>query len=213
MRDYIHEHHAEFVPEGVDVAEVEENAGATAETPLTPTRMQSEEEVRKEREHERNQRSLQWAYDTVEGACKVAKQSTEGALELIRDAWDQSSSSTIQYFVIAILVISNIYTLTIMGVREEKGRLKELRRTEEREKWVQGVVTTLWDELTTTKQAVGGWPAGQAPGAARQLTSGTGDKPTPTPTQGRRTAMLSTTETTSPETDVDREEDRGRQRV
>ena len=158
MREYIHEHQAEFVPEGVDVAEVEENAGAAAETPLTPTRMQSEEEVRKEREHERNQRSLQWAYDTFEGAFKVAKQSTEGALELIRDAWDQSSSTTILYFVIVFLVISNIWTLTMMGRREEAGRRKEVMRSEDREKWVQGVVTALWDELNTNKAAAGEWP-------------------------------------------------------
>ena len=133
----------------------ETNAGATAETPLTPTRMQSEEEVRKEREHERNQRSLQWAYDTVEGACKVAKQSTEGALELIRDAWDQSSSTTILWFVIVFLVISNLWTLFLMGNREEVGRRKEMRKIEEREKWVQGIVTALWDELLTTREAMG----------------------------------------------------------
>ena len=36
--------------------------------------------------------------------------------------------------------------------------MKEIRRTEEREKWVQGVVTTLWDELTATKQTIG-WPS------------------------------------------------------
>ena len=180
MRDYIHQHKSEFIPEGVDPAVVEEaEAQAAVESPSVagaPEMTMNEEQARKARETERNQRGLQWAYDTFDGAMKVARTSTGTLLELIRDAWDQSSSSTIQYFVIAILVISNIYTLTIMGVREEKGRLKELRRTEEREKWVQGVVTTLWEELTATKQAVGGWPSGQAPpGTSRQLTSGSGD--------------------------------------
>lgn len=158
MRDYIHKHQSEFIPEGVDVAEVEAaEAQAAAESPAAPGAPEKVD-VAKVREHERNQRGLQWAYDTFEGAMKVARQSTEGALELIKDAWDQSSSSTIQYFVIVLLVLSNIYTLTMMGTREETGRRKEMKRTEEREKWVQGVVTALWDELTATKASAGGWP-------------------------------------------------------
>ena len=158
MRDYIHEHRAEFVPEGIDVATVEETAAIVTEVlvPATPTRAPSEEEARKEREHERNQRGLQWAYDTFEGAFKVAKQSTEGAVELIKDAWDQSSSTTILYFVIAFLVVSNVWTLTLMGNREEVGRRKEMRKMEEREKWVQGIVTGLWEEMLTTRGAIGG---------------------------------------------------------
>ncbi len=159
MRQYIHEHRAEFVPEGIDVAEVEETAQATTEQiALTPTRLQSEDEVRKEREHERNQRSLQWAYDTFAGAFNVAKRSTEGALELVRDAWDQSSMTTVLWFVIVFLVFSNLWTLSLMGSREEAGRRKEMRKTEEREKWVQGIVTALWEELLQTRgpTAVGG---------------------------------------------------------
>ncbi|GJE89647.1 GRAM domain-containing protein [Phanerochaete sordida] len=158
MRDYIHRHQSEFIPEGMDVEEVEEAALPTSPSLTSPTQEQTPEA--KARELERNARGLQWAYDTFEGAMKVAKQSTEGALELIKDAWDQSSSSTIQYFVIVLLVLSNVWTLVMMGKREEVGRRKEIRRTEEREKWVQGVVTALWDELTATKAAGGGgWPA------------------------------------------------------
>ena len=164
MRDYIHEHRGEFVPEGVDVAAVEEAAAIVTEVlvPSTPTRASSEEEARKEREHERNKRSLQWAYDTFEGTFKVAKQSTEGAVELITDAWDQSSSTTILYFVIAFLIISNVWTLTLMGNREEVGRRKEMRKMEEREKWVQGIVTGLWEEMLTTRGAAGAGGAGGA---------------------------------------------------
>ncbi|CAL1694873.1 unnamed protein product [Somion occarium] len=157
MRDYIHQHQSEFIPEGIDVAVVEE-AEAQAEAPKTPLigeRLPLSEEARL-REQERNLRGLQWAYDTFEGAFKVAQQSTEGALELIRDAWDQSTTSTILYFVIVILVISNIWTLAMMGKREEVGRRKELKRTEEREQWVQGIVTALWDELNGNKIPVAG---------------------------------------------------------
>ncbi|TFK89835.1 hypothetical protein K466DRAFT_574562 [Polyporus arcularius HHB13444] len=158
MRDYIHANRAEFVPDGVDVAAVEEAEAAAAppETPVTPHRAQSEEEMRKAREHERDRRGLQWAYDTFEGAFKVAQQSTEGALELIRDAWTESSSTTILYFAIVFLVISNVWTLAIMGNREEVGRRKEMQKMEEREKWVQGIVTGLWEEMLATRGALGG---------------------------------------------------------
>jgi len=146
MRVYIQNHLSEFIPEGMDEEEAEaaQVAQIAGETPQTP---KSPEEARKEREHERNQRGLQWAYDTFEGAFKVAKQSTETALELVTDAWDQSSSAAIPWFIISALVISNIWTLLMVGGREEVGRRKEAMKMEEREKWVQGVVTGIWDEL------------------------------------------------------------------
>ncbi|KAI0652656.1 hypothetical protein C8Q79DRAFT_898599 [Trametes meyenii] len=165
MRIYIHEHQSEFVPEGVDVAAVEEAEAAVEQRPETPTsplpHTPSKDEVSKEREHERNRRSLQWAYDTFEGAYTVARRSAEGAIELIRDAWDQSSSTTILYFAIVFLVISNIWTLIAMGSREEVGRRKEMRKTEEREKWVQTIVSALWEELLATRgQQLGAAPPG-----------------------------------------------------
>ena len=46
----------------------------------------SPEAALKKREHERNQRTLQWVLDTFEGAAGVAKRSTTGAIELLRDA-------------------------------------------------------------------------------------------------------------------------------
>ena len=160
MREYIHAHDAEFVPEGVDVAVVESTAAAESaavsasvpHTPITPTAM----DARKEREHERNQRSLQWAYDTLAGAARVGRQSAEGAIELVRDAWDQSSSTTILYFAIVFLVVSNLWTLALMGGREEAGRRKEMKKTEERERWVQGIVSALWEEMVATRGALAG---------------------------------------------------------
>ncbi|KAH9926399.1 uncharacterized protein B0H18DRAFT_876366 [Fomitopsis serialis] len=165
MRKYIHEHQSEFIPEGVDVAAVESAEAQVSESPRPSLEQPSLSEVerRKSREYERNRRGMQWAYDTIEGALNVGKQSASGAIELIRDAWDQSSSTTILYFVIAFLLVSNAWTLFIVGKREEVGRRKELRRTEEREKWVQGVVTTLWEDLLTTKSVAGGSPSGWAP--------------------------------------------------
>lgn len=161
MRAYIQEHQSEFIPEGVDpdialatvvapTVIVDTTAAAHKGTePLT-------EEERKQREHERNQRGLQWAWDTFDGAYQVAKRSTKGALELVSDAWEQSTSTTILYFVIVVLVFSNLYTLMRMGGREEVGRRKEMRKVEEREKWVQSIVTALWDELAAgKKEAIG----------------------------------------------------------
>lgn len=165
MRIYIQEHQTEFIPAGLDpasvVVAVQGEAGVpTSSTGPAAAAPQSEEAARqareKAREHERNQRSIQWAYDTFDGALSVGRQSASVAIELVRDAWDQSSTSTILYFVISLLVLSNLWTLLLVGQREESGRRKEMRKMEEREKWVQGIVTALWDELA----------AGRQPGAA-----------------------------------------------
>jgi len=154
MRAYIGEHQSEFVPEGVDPAALALVEPVTAADVKQPTLEPTSEEGRKQRERERNRRGLQWAWDTFEGAASVAKQSTKGALELIGDAWDQSSSTTILIFVIVLLVISNIWTLARMGYKAESGRRKVVQTTEEREKWIHGVVTALWDELSAGKGAV-----------------------------------------------------------
>ncbi|KAI0253258.1 hypothetical protein BJV78DRAFT_1360328 [Lactifluus subvellereus] len=161
MRIYIQGHQTEFIPPGFDPAAVAVavQGQSVPTTPTTPSRSaaRSEETARKEREQERNQRGLQWAYDTL-----------EGAIELIRDAWDQSSTSTILYFVIPFLVLSNLWTLMLVGRREEAGRRKEMRRTEEREKWMQGIITALLEEPAAGRQP-GALPAAgsQAPQSVR----------------------------------------------
>ena len=152
MRLYIQEHQSEFLPEGIEpiVIDLTEGLSETiAVNGVQPDTRVTDEEF-KQRERERNQRGLQWAWDTFEGASQVAKQSTQGALELVRDAWDQSSSTTILWFVIVILVLSNVWTLMRMGAsRHEASRKLEIRKVEEREKWVQSIVTALWEELAT----------------------------------------------------------------
>lgn len=151
MRQYIQRHQSEFVPEGVEaiaVAPIEpQTPGIEKDRRTSMDGGASAEAMRKTREHERNQRSLQWAYDTFSGAYGVAKRSTTGALELIKDAWDQSTSTTILIFMIVILVLSNIYTLTMVTSRGNKVLRKEQMKLEEREAWVQGIVTGLWEEL------------------------------------------------------------------
>lgn len=153
MRMYIQEHQSEFIPAGVDptaVAPVEPLSPLiefTNPALLGRSFGISDEAARKAREHERNRRGLQWAYETFDGAYGVAKRSTFGALELVKEAWEQSSAMTILYFVIVILVFSNLWTLMLVGQREEAGRRKEAKRSEEREKWAQDVVTGLWEEM------------------------------------------------------------------
>jgi len=155
MRAYIQEHQSEFIPEGMDPAVITlaeaKDAAKDADAGAAKAPEPSSEEERKQREHDRNTRALQWAWDTFDGAYHVAKQSTKGALELVADAWEQSSSTTILYFIIVILVFSNLWTLMRMGSREEVGRRKAMKKAEEQEKWVHGVVTALWDELGAAK--------------------------------------------------------------
>ncbi|KAK7462674.1 hypothetical protein VKT23_007262 [Stygiomarasmius scandens] len=176
MRAYITEHQTEFVPEGVKI----DPATIVVPPPVSsPTTQSSEvknlspEEQSKNRERERNARGLQWAYDTFEGAMKVTKESVGTLWDLLNDAWDQSSTTTILYFLIAGLVVSNVYTYSRMGsvssvgtgtgvVRERTpgsvvgvgsggGIARKLEEREDREKWIKSVVTALWDELAAGK--------------------------------------------------------------
>ncbi|KAJ7086687.1 hypothetical protein C8R44DRAFT_650636 [Mycena epipterygia] len=155
MRAYIQEHQSEFMPEGVDLAEIVVPEPAVDAAPVSAG-LAGEPSSEKKREQERNQRGLQWAWDTFDGASQVAKQSTEGALELIRDGWENSSGKTILYFMIIALVFSNVWTYMRMGSAVENGRRKEkeLAKVEDKEQWVAGVVTALWDELASGKLTV-----------------------------------------------------------
>jgi hypothetical protein len=127
---YIQEHQSEFPPEGIEPVVIDLNGGLPEPIEVNGVQPDSKvtEDEFKQRERERNQRGLQWAWDTFDGAYQVAKQSTQGALGLVRDAWDQSSSTTILWFVIVILVLSNIWTLMRMGAsRDEVSRKFNLK--------------------------------------------------------------------------------------
>ena len=155
MRLYIQEHQSEFLPEGIEpvVLDLTEDLSETVgvNSVHQPDTRVSDDEFK--REWERNQRGLQWAWDTFGGASQVAKRSTQGALELVRDAWDRNSSTTILWFVIVILLLSHVWTLVWtlmrMGGSREVSRTSELRKVEDREKLVQSIVTALWGELAT----------------------------------------------------------------
>ncbi|EJC98764.1 uncharacterized protein FOMMEDRAFT_149108 [Fomitiporia mediterranea MF3/22] len=150
MRRYIAAHKNEFVPEGMEeMAEAPITIEAVGPANTEETAIQvplTQEEADRKREHERNQRATQWAFDTVMGAYKVAKQSTIVALDLVSDAWDQSTITTILYFLIVLLVFSNIWTFLKVGQREEVGRRKEMIKIEEQKKWVASIVAALAEE-------------------------------------------------------------------
>ena len=56
-----------------------------------------------------------------------------------------SSTSTILSFNIVFLILSHLRTYMLIFRREEAVRRDEMRRTEEREKWLQDTVTALWE--------------------------------------------------------------------
>lgn len=156
MRAYINEHKSEFLPEGVDSAVIE----ATPEPPApvlteTSTGMEATQAAEDEKKAagKHDARGLQWAYDTFDGAWQVGSRSAKGAIELIGDAWENSTSTSILSVVIVILVISNMWTLMRVSTAQKAMRKKiEVRQAEERDKWVQNIVTALWDELGAGKR-------------------------------------------------------------
>jgi hypothetical protein len=160
MRVYVAEHQTEFMPEGVEVVLPEPTPDAAPKSPGITESLSD-----KTREKERHQRGLQWAWDTFAGASQVAKQSTKTLLELLHDGWVNSTSTSILFVVILGLVISNVWTYMSMGsaVDSRRRKEKELAKVEDKEQWVAGVVTHLWDELAAGKLAVA--PAASTPEA------------------------------------------------
>ncbi|KAF8578615.1 hypothetical protein K439DRAFT_1361765 [Ramaria rubella] len=133
MRAYVANHKTEFLPQGVDGEVVEEAAAvlASAASPISGTEVMSLEDLRKAKEKERSQRGLQWALDTVEGTAKVARQSFTGAIELIKDTWESSSTTAVLWFVVVGLLLSNIWTYYRAGRLEKAARRKLGPRREE----------------------------------------------------------------------------------
>ncbi|VDB86223.1 unnamed protein product [Peniophora sp. CBMAI 1063] len=195
MRAYINAHKQEFLPAGLEdvVSAPDPSEPPTKDAlPLNGTAISASAQVQekyneKQRERERNARGMQWAYDTFEGALGVAKRSTSGALDLLGDAWDQTPSTAILWFVIIALLLSNFWTIAnnrkIDAEREARRTLygesrKEMfgydaprtRPTHGRpveEEWVQSAVQSFLEEL-----------------AARRGTSSASTAPPAAPTSG-----------------------------
>jgi hypothetical protein len=149
IKHYISSHLSEFLPEGESsVAIAEEAAAQLVESPTV---------LEPSHEHQhlpRDRRGLQWALDTFTGAYKVGKESAIGAIDLLKDAWDSSSSQSLLYGLLVVLIISNVYTFLAVGKREEVGRRKaESRKSIEREQWIGDTVKVLLKELRETPES------------------------------------------------------------
>ena len=128
----------------------------------------------KDRNLARNQRGLQWAYDTFEGAFDVAKKSAETAFELIGDAFDSYSSLSWSHLVIFLLVITNVWTIWRSNGKGEAKLRKEMLRNEERERWVKEAVMTLWQELAKNGGAISTSPLPLEPSHLEVIGGGPG---------------------------------------
>jgi len=151
LKKYINGHITEFVPEGVlqDAQVVEETiAQASEDEKISDTHLPT-----------MDRKGLQWAWDTFDGAYNVGKRSAKGAIELLKDAWDTSSGTSLLYALVAVLVLSNLYTLLQVGKREEVGRKKaETRRSVERQEWIGDTVKVLLSELRNEPTSPGNPP-------------------------------------------------------
>ena len=138
MRAYIADHKSEFIPKDADGKVIEEAAAVLAQppSPTTGIDIRSFEDIRIAKGKERSQRGLQWALDTVEGTAKVAQQSFTGAIELIKDTWESSSTTAVLWFVVVGLILSNIWTYFRAG-RIEAAARRKLRRPDDE---IQGMV-------------------------------------------------------------------------
>ena len=171
LKKYINEHITEFVPEGlVQDAQVVEETMVQAIGEEIVTSIETRPLT--------DQRGLQWAWDTFDGAYNVGKRSAKGAIELIKDAWDTSSGTSLLYALVGVLVLSNIYTFLQVGRREEVGRRKaETRRSLERQAWIGDTVKVLLQELrsegfpsTYTQQSRESWPSDLPEGTLKDIT-------------------------------------------
>ena len=138
MRKYIAEHRTEFIPEGVDADAVDEEVQAE-EAALSPTTPKDGGLQPSGPKPVAASRGLQWALDTFEAASKVATDSISGLFDIISDLLGgfSFSKTTVLSIIIALLVLSNVYTILTVGERREAGKRQVVERREtERERWV-----------------------------------------------------------------------------
>ncbi|KAJ1302639.1 hypothetical protein OPQ81_002956 [Rhizoctonia solani] len=116
MRSYIAAHRTEFVPD--DVTEDAEVLAA-ADTTISPETNATQTKADRARETEL--RGLQWLLDTFTGAADVAKNSFWGAVDLIGDVTADLPGTTLLGILVAVLLISNIWTF--FSLRDARARV------------------------------------------------------------------------------------------
>jgi hypothetical protein len=122
MRAYINKHKSEFFPAGGEVPELEAHpqplemdvSSANASANMTA------EDIRKAKQRETEAKGLQWALDTFNGAWNVGVHSARGAIEVLGEMIEQSSSTSILVFVVIVLVLSNLWTMSNLKSVQKK---------------------------------------------------------------------------------------------
>ncbi|KAG8719066.1 hypothetical protein FRC09_011652 [Ceratobasidium sp. 395] len=127
MRSYIAAHRTEFVPE--DAADgTADDALAVGDTTISPeTNTTTDAQSKADRARATELRGLQWLLDTFTGASNVAKDSFWGAVDLIGDLMADLPGTTLLGVVVAILVISNVWTILSLREARARARLDEKR--------------------------------------------------------------------------------------
>lgn len=131
MRAYINQHKNEFFPAGAEVPDVETQTIEDPATALGGVALTGDD-LRKVKQRETEQRGLQWALDTFNGAFNVGKQSAKGAIDILGDLIENSSSTSILVFIVVILVVSNLWTMSNLKSAQKKHAQQryEMRRNE-----------------------------------------------------------------------------------
>lgn len=120
MRAYINQHKNEFFPEGGDIPEVEAPPSVNKIESATPDANLSADEIKKNKQREVEQKGLQWALDTFNGAWNVGRESARGAIDILGDVIENSSSTTILIAVVVVLVASNLWTMSNLKSAQKK---------------------------------------------------------------------------------------------
>ena len=119
MRNYISAHRTEFVPDDADEDDASAAVDAVGDTTISAD-TNGGAQSKAERARATELRGLQWILDTFTGASNVAKDSFWGAIDLIGDLVADLPGTTTLGVVIAILVVSNVWTM--LSLREARAR-------------------------------------------------------------------------------------------
>lgn len=121
MRNYIAAHRTEFVPEDADADDASGAIDAAGDTTISAdTTTKGNAQTKAERARATELRGLQWILDTFTGASNVAKDSFWGAVDLLGDLVADLPGTTALGVVVAILVVSNLWTM--LSLREARAR-------------------------------------------------------------------------------------------
>jgi hypothetical protein len=126
MRNYIAAHRTEFIPDDAEVDAAADEALAIGDTTISADSANAAQS-KADRVRVTELRGLQWFLDTFTGASNVARDAFWGAIDLIGDLVADLPGTTTLGILLAVLVISNLWTM--LSLREARARAKlDVRR-------------------------------------------------------------------------------------